>query len=214
MSDGFDDAYATHADYFGAGPTEILAEFGARLDPERPVLDIGSGQGRNAVYLAEMGLKVDAVDPSDVAAETVRRVASQRALPIEAFCCGFDEHVGAPGYGGILAFGLIPLLPRPKIAALVDRIDGWADSGTLCFVTAFTVDDPSYAGHAESWKRIGRESFADDKGQVRTYLGRGELPYLLRGWEVIRFREYVGDEHHHGDGPAHRHAHAEGVFRR
>ncbi len=45
---GFDSAYADTRDLFGGGPESTLVRFADMLDPERPVLDIGAGQGRNS----------------------------------------------------------------------------------------------------------------------------------------------------------------------
>ncbi len=52
-------------------PSEIVKKF-AYLAPKGYALDIACGLGRNSIYLAEIGFKVDAVDISDVALENLK----------------------------------------------------------------------------------------------------------------------------------------------
>lgn len=50
----------------------------------RRALDLACGGGRNALYLAQLGFQVDAVDISDVAIEALSAAAADRGLPINA----------------------------------------------------------------------------------------------------------------------------------
>ena len=70
----FDADYRSTEQYFGITPEPLLTRHAARLDPERPVLDVGMGQGRNALWLAERGFCVDGIEPSVVAQESVREM--------------------------------------------------------------------------------------------------------------------------------------------
>jgi len=49
---------------YPADPSQIVIEF-FRLAPGKKALDIGAGNGRNSLFLAEQGFSVDAVDISD-----------------------------------------------------------------------------------------------------------------------------------------------------
>ena len=142
--DPFDAAYRHSDRYFGDGPEELLVEFRGILDPGRPVLDVGAGQGRNAVYLAESGFEVDALDPSAEAVLATAEAARRKALAIRVSKIGFGEFEPATGrraYGAICLFGLIPLLTRPEIGSLVDKVTGWSDAGTVVLVNAINGAD-------------------------------------------------------------------------
>jgi 2-polyprenyl-3-methyl-5-hydroxy-6-metoxy-1,4-benzoquinol methylase len=63
-------------------PNKFLAE---RIRGRKPgrALDIGMGEGRNAIYLASLGWEVTGLDISDVAIKQAQARASQRGMKIE-----------------------------------------------------------------------------------------------------------------------------------
>lgn len=71
-------------DYFyGTEPSQFLAAQSDLLRPGLRALVIAEGEGRNAVYLAEQGLKVKAVDSSRVALAKAQRLAAERAVEVD-----------------------------------------------------------------------------------------------------------------------------------
>jgi tellurite methyltransferase len=67
-------------------PAEWLVENRALLSGlgGRRALDVACGDGRNALYLAQLGFDVVAVDVSDVAISALRAVAAERGLAVDA----------------------------------------------------------------------------------------------------------------------------------
>jgi len=211
----WNETYAETSDFFGSEPDPVVHEYRERLHRRSPVLDIGSGQGRNALYLAREGFVVHAIDPSSVALRDLESAASSHGLKIEVWTGVFEDYPALSGsYGTVLAMGLIPILGRDEVDALSTRIRDWTIAGGLVFVTAFTTADPSYSRFAQDSDRIGRHSFALPDGCIRTFLEPDEAPALFPGFEVLRHREGPGPGHRHGDGPVHRHALVELVLKR
>jgi SAM-dependent methyltransferase len=66
---------------WSATPNRFLADEAANLPPGR-ALDLGAGEGRNAIWLAERGWTVTAVDFSDVAIDKARAIAEVRNLSV------------------------------------------------------------------------------------------------------------------------------------
>jgi len=67
---------------WSATPNRFLADEAAGLPPGR-ALDLGAGEGRNAIWLAERGWTVTAVDFSDVAIAKARAIAETRNLSVQ-----------------------------------------------------------------------------------------------------------------------------------
>ncbi len=192
----FDRSYADVPALFGDEPEPLLVDHLERLDRTRPVLDIGAGQGRNSLYLARRGLHVHAIDPSAEAIRQLAAVASDEGLALRADAVGFDD-VDGEGYGGVLVFGLIPLLAGDGVERLVASVTRVTAPGGHAFVTAFTTDDPRAATGRWNYLPPGSlaAAFADD-------------------FDVEHAWEGLGPWHRHGDGEPERHGMAEVVLRR
>jgi cyclopropane fatty-acyl-phospholipid synthase-like methyltransferase len=212
---GYDERYRKTDALFGKEPDRVVAAHAHRIDPSRPVLDIGAGQGRNTIFLAEKGFTVYALEPSKVGVGAIEAAAAQKGLPVRTYRSGFESFDG-PGkpYSAVLLIGLIPILRPEAIDTLLGRVEGWTAAGSFLLVTAFTTGDPEYGRHAAEWESIGRHSFRGPGGGLRTYLEPGEIKDLFGGWRLIHHWEGMGPEHRHGDGPPQRHAMTEAVFRR
>ncbi len=209
----YDRAYREDRTVFGAEPEDLLVDHVGLLGRDRPVLDVGAGQGRHTIFLAGQGVGVVAIDPAAVAGEQIQAVAHARGLTVETRCCGFDDVDPNERFAGVLLFGLFPDLDRATITRLVQRSTAWCEGGGLLFVTAFHTDDPAYPTHRAEWRAVGPHSFADPSGRVRTYLAPGELAGLYPDFETIDLWEGMGPVHRHGDGPEHRHGLVRAVLR-
>lgn len=64
-------------------PAQILTENAFLLPNQGSALDLASGLGANAIFLAEKGLKVTALDISSIAIEKLKAYAERRELAIE-----------------------------------------------------------------------------------------------------------------------------------
>lgn len=83
--DDWNRRYETSELVWTAEPNQLLVAEVAGLPPGR-ALDLGAGEGRNAVWLAQQGWKVTAVDFSDVALAKARDLASSRGVQIDTVC--------------------------------------------------------------------------------------------------------------------------------
>ncbi|MGB5169620.1 MAG: class I SAM-dependent methyltransferase [Acidimicrobiia bacterium] len=79
MQDMWNDRYRESETVFGDEPNQFLVEIATKLD-RGTALDLGCGQGRNALWLAERGFAVTGLDLSPVAIEQARARAAQLGL--------------------------------------------------------------------------------------------------------------------------------------
>lgn len=78
------DARFFSADFtYGSRPNVFVAGQAARIPAGSSVVDFGAGEGRNAVWLAEQGYEVTAIDFSAVGLEKARKLAAERGVAIE-----------------------------------------------------------------------------------------------------------------------------------
>ena len=77
----WDERYRERELVWSAGPNAFVAEQLAQ-HPRGRVLDLGAGEGRNALWLAEQGFEVEAVEFSAVAIEKGRELAAHRQVSV------------------------------------------------------------------------------------------------------------------------------------
>ena len=68
---------------FNHAPNAFLVEFAKTLKPGR-ALDVGMGQGRNAIYLAQQGWQVTGFDLSDAGVKIAREQAAKFQVSVTA----------------------------------------------------------------------------------------------------------------------------------
>lgn len=78
----WDERYRTKGYVWGVDVNQFVEQHLSDLPPGR-ALDLGSGQGRNAVWLARQGHAVTAVDLSSVAAEQGARLAAEVGVDVD-----------------------------------------------------------------------------------------------------------------------------------
>jgi SAM-dependent methyltransferase len=208
----YDNCYQQDA-WFGSRESHLLDRYGEILKPGARVLDVGVGQGRNALPLARNGCRVTGLDNSEVAIKTVQEAAGRENLDLVLRQTPFLDFPTTEPFDAVLCFGLLQILSPQDSASLLERIHHWLRPGGTLFMTAWHVDDPSFPGLCDSWERLGLYRFrSPDKTRYRTFLGRGEILQLFFRWKVVHHWEGLGQAHRHGDSPLERHGDVEVVL--
>jgi SAM-dependent methyltransferase len=132
-SEDWDSRYAEQELVWSAGPNRFLAGEAADLPPGR-ALDLACGEGRNALWLAERGWRVTAVDFSRVAVEKGGRIADERGLAVEFVVADLLEYEpAAQAYDLAIVFYL--QLVADELATVLARAAGAvAPGGTFLLV--------------------------------------------------------------------------------
>ena len=127
----WDERYAEEGFAFGTEPNDFLREVAARL-PVGRTLCLGDGEGRNGVFLAQLGHDVVTVDLSPVGVVKARRLAAERGVEIDARVADLETfELGAASWDCIVSvFCHLPPALRHKVHAAVP--DALRQGG--CFV--------------------------------------------------------------------------------
>jgi SAM-dependent methyltransferase len=80
--------YADGEYVYGEAPNELVSEALAwcGLAPGASAIELAAGEGRNAVFLAEQGLRVTAVDQSATGLKKLQELAARRKVQVETLC--------------------------------------------------------------------------------------------------------------------------------
>ena len=173
---------------FGS-PSEEMHVVVGKLPAAARVLDLGCGDGRNALFLLQHGLRVTAVDISAKAVAKLAVNARAYAELLHAEVADVREHSLRGPYDLIIAHGLLHLMPRVDWSRLMDGIQSDTAPHGYNVVAVFTDALPPPADLEQFMLGLFRE---------------GELLERYAGWRVVLYRSYVLEDEHPG-GVRHRH---------
>lgn len=117
----WDQRYAVDEYIYGTEPNSFLAEHAGML--KGPVLSLAEGEGRNAVFLASLGLKVHGVDGSNVGLAKAQALARSRGVEIQTEVADLEVFEPAANYYGsvVSIFAHLPSAIREKLYPLVEQ---------------------------------------------------------------------------------------------
>jgi SAM-dependent methyltransferase len=129
----WDERYAGPELVWGAGPNRFVTEELAALEPGR-ALDLGTGEGRNAIWLAARGWQVTGVDFSAVGLARAAELARQRGVDVGWVKADLLSYQPSPAGYDLVLIAYIQL-PADELARLVrTAATALAPGGTLLAV--------------------------------------------------------------------------------
>jgi SAM-dependent methyltransferase len=165
----WDEKYSRPTFVYGKSAAEFLSENYQYIPYEGTVLDMGMGEGRNAVFLAQKGYKVTGVDISSVAVKKSYLLAQEFGVKIKGVVASLSDYKIAPGsFDAIVCFYYVD-------RSLVEKIKSWLKPGGILIYEAYTTRE----------KARTKNRSRDDNG----YLKEQELLRLFSGMRVLKYEE-------------------------
>ncbi|NNF65799.1 MAG: methyltransferase domain-containing protein [Acidimicrobiia bacterium] len=118
---------------FGSEPNEYVVETCSDLEPTE-ALDLGCGEGRNAVWLAAQGHRVTAVDVSPVGLAKAAQLAAAREVAVDWVCVNLGEYEPAPQSFGLVVLSYIHVDPALRVPLHVKAARSLLAGGRLVVV--------------------------------------------------------------------------------
>ena len=117
----WNERYAVDDYIYGTEPNSFLVEHAETLSG--PVLSLAEGEGRNAVFLASMGLEVHGVDGSEVGLAKAQALATSRGVKIETEVVDLREFQPKVNYYGsvISIWAHLPGTIRNRIYPRIEK---------------------------------------------------------------------------------------------
>lgn len=127
----WDARYGASACVWGAGPNRFLQEAFAEEPPAGRALDLACGEGRNAIWLAERGWRVTAVDFSQVAIDRARRLADERSVKLELVLADVTRYPPEPEAFALVVVAYLQIPAAARRRALAAAAAALAPGGRL-----------------------------------------------------------------------------------
>lgn len=138
-SEFWNQRFAADALVYGEAPNTFLASMAARFPTSGKALDLGAGEGRNALFLASRGLDTLAVDQSEVGMTKAQRLANQRGLTLRTRAADLAEFDAPPASFDIISCIFVHL-PTPLRARVHARVVEWLRPAGLYIMEAYAPD--------------------------------------------------------------------------
>ncbi|MBP3446956.1 MAG: methyltransferase domain-containing protein [Clostridia bacterium] len=176
---------------FGSSPNKTITEFENLFDKNGVILDVGCGDGKNAVYLARQGFEnIDAFDLSEAAIEKLKRISNKEKLKINAQVKSLQEFNFEKQYDLVLSFGVYHFVPEQEWKSFVLKAQQNTKRGGVHIIQMFNDSLPPTPDIAPYAVGMAKD---------------GELKDLYKDWEILQFLSYEFEEEHPGV-PLHKHA--------
>lgn len=155
MAYDYDALYETTPQALGE-PTRIFVEFFERQKGVAlRVLDIGCGQGRDALFIARMGHHVTGVDISPHGIRDLTEAASSENLDIEGHAADIVSFVPEGLFDVILIDRTLHMLPEKERLEVLERLIGFVPKGGWVLIADERVNIKGFknviAASAEVW---------------------------------------------------------------
>ena len=132
-SDAWDQRYSQADLVWSVEPNRFFADETAAVTPGR-ALDLGAGEGRNAIWLAERGWETTAVDFSAVGLDKGRELARSRGVTVTWVVEDLLQYRPAPGSFDLVGVVYIHLVAEQRRRVLHAAMTALAPGGRLIVI--------------------------------------------------------------------------------
>ena len=174
----WDARYRSEPDLWTKEPNDPLAQFAGELEPGR-ALDVGAGDGRNAIWLGTQGWDVTAIDLSAVALERAAERAAARGTQLECIVADWHEHDLGEAAFELVVVSFMHTQPNER-AALFERVARALVPGGHVFTVGVSLPDHGRRGPPDAERLYTLE----------------RVQQALRSFEVLRCEQYAYEQEH------------------
>lgn len=191
----YDQEYMKHSCFWGTKPGKYVSLLLDYLKVGR-ILDLGAGEGKNSIYLAEHGFNVIAVECSGYAIENFKkrleRLDSSIRERIEIIQADVQNYLPSGKFEAVIAYGLLHCLPSLEALHKVIHLMQLSTAGggynvIATFTNALPLPDVQH--YLEP-----------------TFVNVGYLPTFYYDWQIISYEDDIIEEMHPTSKILHKHS--------
>lgn len=175
---------------FSVEPNATVTEFEHRISKPSQILDIGCGEGQNAIYLARQGHHVDAFDLSEHGIAKLKYRCGQSDTQVNAFVADLTTYQFERYYDMMICFGTLHFVDKKEWKRFINNAKEHTNAGGIHIMQIFTDVVPASEDIAPFAVGLAKD---------------GEIKELYADWEILQFKSYVFEDEH-PNVPKHLHA--------
>ena len=184
----FNEEYKKEECYWGKEPDKGVKLI-LKYKKSGNVLDLGCGEGRNALFLAKNGFGVTGVDISEEGIKKFKEIVKQNNLKVKGIIEDIRKFKFNNKYDIIISNATLHFLKEKEVKDIIEKIKENTKKYGLNVISVFTEENP-------------------DKNFP--YLFKiNELRNYYDGWEILGYKEGMTEMQKHGKlGELHKHGFA------
>lgn len=192
IGNNYEKRYNSEEYYWGVKPSFMCLRLIELMPPVKPltVLDIGCGEGKDAVFLARCGYKVSAFDVTEAGIAKTKRLAEKAGVQVDAFRANVLDFRLENDFDILFSSGVFHLIKPDLRESIFENYKLHTNKGGLNLFNVF-VEKPFVPP-------------APDKDTDRYLWKSGELMTIYHDWYIEECRETVFDCN--SGGVPHKHA--------
>jgi SAM-dependent methyltransferase len=171
--------------FFVNAPDENLVQYfeQKQLQPGR-VLELGCGPGRNAIYMAEKGCKVDAVELSKEAIEWGKERAAKKNVTVNFICRNiFELDIEEGSYDIVYDSGCFHHIPPHRRISYINLLNKALKPNDFFAITCFMLGGRLGGSDISDWEVYRVRSLKGGLGYTEE-----KLKTIFHDYEVIELR--------------------------
>ena len=138
------------------------------------VLDVGTGTGRNALFLAKKGFGVTALDSVKSKLVELKKIAKSQRVPLKFIHINITRYRPSKKYDVVLALVSLHFLKAKQVPKIIKRMKEYTKDGGLNVVSVHTTKNTN-------------------KSSYRPHLfKRNELKKYYSDWQILEYNEAWG----------------------
>ncbi len=202
----WEEQYSKMKNIWGFTPNETLVRYKELVSKEGKILDLGMGEGRNALYFASNGYETEGIDLSEIAVERCRSYAHELGISMKAEVMDLSTfHIEPNTYSLIILSNVLNFFHDKDINAIISKVKNGLIDGGLVYINGFNVHDPSYKRNIDKSQRLTEFTFYRPKTDTYIhYFTKNQLEDYFKNYTIINVNQsYLldlghGDPHYHG----------------
>ena len=183
INSDYENRYDTKEYYWGLEPNKLCYEIMKLMPPTKPlkVLDIGCGEGKDAVFLARNGYVVSALDATDNGIEKGKLLAERYGVSVDFFKADITDYRLRDNYDIIFSSGMFHFVKPEYRDAIFQNLKEHTNPNGIHVINVFV--EKSFIAVPEHKKN----------GIDRFRWKSGELFMQYHDWMLHRVDEVIFD---------------------